>query len=359
MKRLGHQEWKDLFSALSILHSDIEPDTLSKRCVAAANKLISAEITAFDFFTDQGVHTGKNWYDPPGVISDAEYEIFAHVAHEHPFSPDVFGKRRSDAIKTADFLTTRKFHQTGIYNEFYKIYSVDHQLLVAFSDATNSIITCTYSRAKSDFSEEERLIVNLIAQHLKIAVRNAHIIERFYKTEMSLNSVLETKSSGMIALNSDNQIVYESEFARRMLEKHFSAGKNVSGLLPESLSEWLNYEIGKFGKNALSPPQAFRVENKDETLEIHLMYNAETREITLLIEEKSKPSPKMLEHLNLTKRETEILFYISQGKANKDVAFLCNISSRTVQKHVENIYTKLGVETRNALMVRALDNLWS
>ncbi len=65
----------------------------------------------------------------------------------------------------------------------------------------------------------------------------------------------------------------------------------------------------------------------------------------------------MLEHLNLTKRETEILFYISQGKANKDVAFLCNISPRTVQKHVENIYTKLGVETRNAAMLKAFENL--
>lgn len=60
MKRLRHQDWKNLFSALSVLHLDVEPETLSERCVASANKLISTEITAFDFFIDKGVHTGTH-----------------------------------------------------------------------------------------------------------------------------------------------------------------------------------------------------------------------------------------------------------------------------------------------------------
>ena len=357
-KRLKNQDWKNLFSALSILHSDIEPKTLGERCVAAANKLISAEITAFDFFTDEGVHTGKHWYDPPGAVSQADFEIFAHVAHEHPFSPDVFGKGRFDAMKTSDFLTTRQFHRTAIYNEFFKRCSVDNQLLAAFSDAPGSVITCNYSRTKSDFSDKERLLTNLITQHLQIAFQNAHKIERFHQTEMNLNAALESKSSGVIVLNPDKQIVYESEFARRMMEKYFTAEKAESRALPNSLSEWLKYECEKFVSNELSPPtRAFTVERGNEKLEISLIYNAETREITLLLEEIRSRSAQMSERLNLTRRETEILFWLSCGKTNKDIGFLLGISPRTVNKHAENIYRKLGVENRAAAVSLAFEKL--
>ena len=192
-RRINHGEWQNLFSALNILHSVIEPKTLGERCLAAANKIISAEMTAFDFFTDQGVHTGKSWNDPPDAITEAEYEIFAHVAHEHPFSPDVFGKKRFDAMTTNDFLHSRKFHQTAIYNEFYKIYAIDQQLIVAFSDAPDSIVTCAFSRTKSEFSEEERLLTNLISRHLRIAVQNAYKIERFHQIESQFEFSLGIK----------------------------------------------------------------------------------------------------------------------------------------------------------------------
>ncbi len=355
MRRLSHQEWKSLFSALNILHSDIEPDTLSERCVAAVNKLVSAEITAFDFFTDKGAHTGKHWYDPPGAITEAEFEIFSHVAHEHPFVPDVFGNKRYDAMKTSDFLTTQKFHRTAIYNEYYKIYSIDHQLIAAFSDAPASIITCTYNRTKCDFSEGERLIINLIVQHLQIAFQNAHKIEQFHKTEMNLNSALESKSGGIIVLNTDKQIVYESEFARRMLEKYFIEEKAKSGSLPDSLDGWSKNECWKFSDDKISfPSQVFKVEKRDTKLEISLMYNAETQEITLLLEETRSLYGKMSERLNLTRRETEILFWLSCGKTNKDIGFLLSISPRTVNKHADNIYIKLGVENRTSAVSVAL-----
>lgn len=358
MTKLRHQDWNNLFSALSIIHSDIEPSTLSERCVAAANKLISAELTAFDFFTDKGVHTGKNWYDPPGAITEAEFEIFAHVAHEHPFSPDVFGNKRSDAMTTNDFLTTQKFHQTAIYNEFYKIYAIDHQLLVAFSDAPDSIITCAFSRTKTNFTEEERLIVNLIAHHLRIAIQNASKIEQFNRIKTNLSGALESKSSGVVVLNTDKQIVYESKFARRMLEKYFAEEKDKSAVLPENLDGWLNSECGKFASDKFAlPVHVFRIARENEKLEISLLYNAETQEKTLLFEESTSPSPKMLESLNLTKRETEILFWISQGKTNKDIGEVLGISPRTVNKHTESIYVKLGIENRASAVSVALSKV--
>lgn len=65
----------------------------------------------------------------------------------------------------------------------------------------------------------------------------------------------------------------------------------------------------------------------------------------------------MYNQLHLTRREDEILFWITQGKSDDVMATLCGISPRTVHKHVENIYKKLGVETRTSAMLKALEIL--
>jgi DNA-binding CsgD family transcriptional regulator len=50
----------------------------------------------------------------------------------------------------------------------------------------------------------------------------------------------------------------------------------------------------------------------------------------------------------LTAREAEVLTWISRGKTNADIADILGISRRTVEKHAERIFEKLGVETRSA-----------
>jgi DNA-binding CsgD family transcriptional regulator len=50
----------------------------------------------------------------------------------------------------------------------------------------------------------------------------------------------------------------------------------------------------------------------------------------------------------LTQREDEILFWVSRGKSNRDIATILQIAVRTVSKHLEHIYPKLGVENRTA-----------
>ena len=51
---------------------------------------------------------------------------------------------------------------------------------------------------------------------------------------------------------------------------------------------------------------------------------------------------------SLTPRETEVLSWIAKGKTNRDVAEILGMSSRTVNKHLEHVFEKLGVETRAA-----------
>jgi DNA-binding CsgD family transcriptional regulator len=56
----------------------------------------------------------------------------------------------------------------------------------------------------------------------------------------------------------------------------------------------------------------------------------------------------------LTPREREVLDWVAAGKTNRDVAAILGASPRTVEKHLERIYEKLGVETRTAAVMRAI-----
>jgi len=61
--------------------------------------------------------------------------------------------------------------------------------------------------------------------------------------------------------------------------------------------------------------------------------------------------------LGLTPRAAEALLWLAQGKTNSDIATILGITESTVKKHVQEIFEKLGVETRGAATVRALEVL--
>ena len=79
---------------------------------------------------------------------------------------------------------------------------------------------------------------------------------------------------------------------------------------------------------------------------------------TIVLEEKgAPPGPGALTKLGITPREAEVLYWIAQGKSNPDIATILGANVRTVHKHVEHIFQKLGLETRNAATLAALEIL--
>jgi DNA-binding CsgD family transcriptional regulator len=61
--------------------------------------------------------------------------------------------------------------------------------------------------------------------------------------------------------------------------------------------------------------------------------------------------------LGLTPRVAEVLLWVAQGKTNADIATILGISESTVKKHLLEIFAVLGVETRSAATLRALEAL--
>ena len=85
------------------------------------------------------------------------------------------------------------------------------------------------------------------------------------------------------------------------------------------------------------------------------MQEAEHR--LVLTETGEELNVRTLQTLGLTKREAEVLFWVSQGKRNSEIAQILDARSRTIGKHVERILSKLCVETRTAAANIAAETL--
>lgn len=67
----------------------------------------------------------------------------------------------------------------------------------------------------------------------------------------------------------------------------------------------------------------------------------------------ARGAPGGIDGAELTAREREVLRWVAAGKTDRDIAAILAISPRTVHKHLQHVYEKLGVETRTAAAMRA------
>jgi len=96
--------------------------------------------------------------------------------------------------------------------------------------------------------------------------------------------------------------------------------------------------------------------NPEGMLELVLVTRYRENEVLIRLNELNprKDVEKLAASLNLTLREAEVLLWVSYGKSSGDISDVLEISPRTVQKHLEHVYEKLGVETRSAAAAIAI-----
>jgi DNA-binding CsgD family transcriptional regulator len=350
MKQISRTDLQSLFASLEELTSDLSITTLPQRTLKTVGSLISNEVISFDGFSSGNNYNFTVWTNQEDLLTQEVIDIFAMFAYQNPLIPIVIGEKRKVAVKITDCVTQSDFEKTELYNEFYKKIGNDYQIGIALPIASDLTISCGVNRAKKDFSERDRQILTLIAPHLINAIRNAFTFEH-------LNSALKKESCGVIAIDSARKVQFKSEFAEQLLEKYFSSETHESNSLPENLWSWLRHQTSLNTNEFDMPPQPFKIKNTVGELTIRLINNNTTRELTLLLEEEKYLSCKVLEQLNLTKREAEVLFWIARGKNDTEIGELLFISPRTVHKHTEHIYVKLGVETRISAVLRAMEIL--
>jgi DNA-binding NarL/FixJ family response regulator len=173
----------------------------------------------------------------------------------------------------------------------------------------------------------------------------------------SARTALDTFGRFLLATNNAGRVLWCTPQAARLLGTGFRGFDAETFALPAAVREWLRQR----GAAETSAPDRFSLMPDLSSASLELTYIGQIGpdEILLRLVEGGSGDDRLVlqRKLMLTQRESEVLLWIAHGKSNRDIAEILTLSPRTVNKHLEQIYTKLGVENRasaTALAVRTL-----
>ena len=165
----------------------------------------------------------------------------------------------------------------------------------------------------------------------------------------------------LVVRERDGRRVWQTALARRMLAEHF--GGDDAGTPPEVIA-WVAREALR--RRAGADPATLTVARGSRriTFALHAMpeetlEDAADGEWLVVMRESDDASVVEAVMLNfkITAREAEVLYWVVKGKTNRDIGDILGTSPRTVTKHLEHVFEKLGVETRTAAAAMALQRV--
>jgi DNA-binding NarL/FixJ family response regulator len=180
-----------------------------------------------------------------------------------------------------------------------------------------------------------------------IARIRAHLVNS--RIAAGAKQALDTMGQNSLAVDAEGDILWSTPNTHSLLAGFGADQQWISSTLSTYIAPWL--EQG--GKQPLC------IEDLSQPLLIKTMDNQQADEWLLLIELANKPKEEDLlrEKFELTPRESEVLTWISRGKTNQEIAMILDFSPRTVNKHLEQIFRKLGVENRTTAAAVSLKYL--
>ena len=265
------------------------------------------------------------------------------------------------AHKMSRVMTKTQFQRYGRNDDFARQLGAKFQMGIFFAAGPAVVTVILLTRGQRDFSDRECAMLSMLYPHLVQAFHNTASLNRFGRDMNELIELLEGPTSSVIVLAGNGRVKQWTEQARAWIVQYcqtpFPAEENQ---LPDCFADWYRRQLSLVAQDnpARSPRDPLIVEKNGRELEVQLVPDHLRDEHLLLLNEKRRDSSwSSLAECGLTPRESEVLAWVAKGKTNAEVGTILHLSGRTVQKHLEHIYQKLGVETRTTATVRALKML--
>jgi DNA-binding response OmpR family regulator/DNA-binding CsgD family transcriptional regulator len=167
-------------------------------------------------------------------------------------------------------------------------------------------------------------------------------------------SALDAFGNAVLAVTpGDSRIVWQTPLARQWMQKYFAQPETAAGTdTPAPLAAWL----ADGARGADTPLTIVRGASR---LVFSLADGGDGEQRMIVLREESDAArvQALMALFRLTQRESEVLHWVMMGKTNRDIGDILGTSPRTVNKHLEHVFHKLGVETRTAAAALALNRL--
>ncbi|MFC3106263.1 response regulator [Salinisphaera aquimarina] len=160
------------------------------------------------------------------------------------------------------------------------------------------------------------------------------------RAQRQADMVVNAGGRAALIAGTDGRVRWHSSRAGYYLQRYLDT--DAAGLLPVPLRRWLG--------QCDSPSRPYECTDGQARLSVRIAgpAGADGWILTLAEVDDDASLHDFVERFGLTPRQAEVLLWVSRGKTNRDIAEILDMSPRTVNKHLEHIFPKLGVETRAA-----------
>jgi len=164
--------------------------------------------------------------------------------------------------------------------------------------------------------------------------------------------VLDSMRQHVFCIDKNGRILWATPEAQILINQYLNQPSEPPGSLDRQLSSWLS--SGQTGHDLALP-----IQDENSMLTVHYYKQPEEDEYLLKIQSPNvEIDPALLEEsLGITNREAEVLLWLAHGKTNREIAEILNMSPRTVNKHLEQMYPKIGAENRTSAASIAIQTI--
>lgn len=342
-----------LLDAVRFLYGCDDLNALPRRMSEALRGLVPCDVVGYAEVNSafrRTVVTG----DVPEVARRA-VEVnpaLEHFIDEHPLIEHFHNNPEGPVARLTDFRSPRQMRQTGLYCEYLHPLDIEYQAAIELESRPDLSVALTLNRFSSDFTRRECDRLEAFCPHLREAYRHALLREQFRQRLADEAAALEELGIGICTVTHVGRLVDETVFVRNALTATFDGRAGRSDVLPPALKDWVIATHRRFlsaeDPRAVNTSSLFR--SAKGTLVVRILRIHEVRgEITLLLRFHEHFDPiARLRRDGLTRREAEVLFRLTLGETDKEIARQLGIHRDTARTHVERIRRKLDVSTRTA-----------
>lgn len=179
-----------------------------------------------------------------------------------------------------------------------------------------------------------------------IARMKVHLVNA--RAAQNARTALDTSGQYLFAANNNNQIIWSTPQALRIIN-YIEKKQSVLNDFYQAMRLFIDKDMLSNGSIDLALDLNY--------IKISHLFQSSNEYIFRLSLVKESDTEKLRRHFSLTVREAEICQWLGFGKSNKDIGEILDLSPRTVNKHLESIFIKLGTENRTSaatLIIRTL-----
>jgi DNA-binding CsgD family transcriptional regulator len=238
-----------------------------------------------------------------------------------------------------------------LLGELYQVWGVRQVLGIGLPAEAPGVIWLELHHAQTAFAARDEAVLEALRPHLTLAVQNAQRFTRVATSRRLLRRAGEELGLGLVDLRPTPRVRRLSPRAQELLTQYFGPHRVPGQPVPPVLVDWVRQQENQPEPSGSGEPLV--VAGDSGQLHVHLVPGP--GHTMLLLEEQPEPAACGWPELGLTHRESEVMRLLVAGRTNGQVAGQLGMARRTVGKHLEHIFDKLGVQSRAAAVARVLN----